>query len=91
MLIDTNFVEFFIISCFCEEGVYKKLDLMVVASRVVSGRKKDGSSFHFCRVWVELDDGSLFEMPAKRDYVKGDVITCDLVTYGNSLRLNERG
>ena len=67
------------------------LDLLVVASRVVNGRKKDGSSFHFCRVWVELDDGSLYEMPARRDYSKGDVITCDLGTYGSSLRLNERG
>lgn len=67
------------------------LDLVVVASRVSSGNKKDGTPFHFCRVWVELDDGSLFEMPARRDYVKGDVISCDLITYGGHLRLKERG
>lgn len=67
------------------------MDFMVVASRVSDGKKKDGTPFHFCRCWIELDDGSLFEMPTRRDHVKGEVISCDLVTYGSGLRLVERG
>lgn len=56
----------------------------VLAAQPQSGkRKSDGSPFHFCRVWVMLDDGSATELTARDDYAPGDVIEVAVVTrYG---------
>ena len=66
------------------------LDFVVVASKILEGKRKDGSPYHFCRCWVELSDGSLHELVTRRDYVKGEVVSLDLVAYGSGLKLVER-
>lgn len=46
----------------------------VVSAKVTTGTRKDGSIYHWCSVWVVLDDGSMYEVRCKDDYQPGDMI-----------------
>lgn len=60
----------------------------VLAAQVQQGkRKSDGQPFHFCRVWVSLDDGSAVEVSCRNDYAPGDVIELAVVTRFGKLAL----
>ena len=59
----------------------------VVASKVAEGTTKDGRHFHFCQVWIELDDGSLAFFNSNADIEKGEKIQVGLQSVGANLRL----
>lgn len=63
------------------------MEFTVVASKFSSGKSREGKDYAFSRVWVELDDNTLYEMRVPYEVCAGDIISCRLVSYGNGLRL----
>lgn len=60
----------------------------VIASRVYEGNRKDGTSYHWCSVWIPLDDGSLFEVKSfDRDYQPGTQIELCMISRFGKLEL----
>lgn len=59
----------------------------VVASKIAEGKTKDGRAFHFCQVWIELDDGSLVFFNSNADIEKGERIQVGIQSIGSNLRL----
>lgn len=60
----------------------------VIASRVYEGNRKDGTRYHWCSVWIPLDDGSLFEVKSFNcDYQPGTQIELSLVSRFGKLDL----
>lgn len=60
----------------------------VIASRVYEGNRKDGTRYHWCSVWIPLDDGSLFEVKSfDRDYQPGTQIELCMISRFGKLEL----
>ena len=53
----------------------------VLSAKVSDGVKKDGGRYHWCSVWVVLDDGSAYEVKSyNRDYAAGEDIELAVIT-----------
>lgn len=60
----------------------------VIASRVYEGARKDGTRYHWCSVWIPLDDGSLYEIKSFNcDYQPGTKIELSLINRFGKLDL----
>lgn len=60
----------------------------VISAKVSEGVKKDGGRYHWCSVWVVLDDGSMYEVKSfKRDYQPDDTIELAVVSRFGKLDL----
>ena len=60
----------------------------VIASRVYEGNRKDGTRYHWCSVWIPLDDGFLFEVKSfDRDYQPGTQIELYMISRFGKLEL----
>jgi hypothetical protein len=60
----------------------------VIASRVYEGSRKDGTRYHWCSVWIPLDDGSLYEIKSfDRDYQPGTQIELYMISRFGKLDL----
>lgn len=60
----------------------------VIASRVYEGARKDGTRYHWCSVWIPLDDGSLYEIKSfNRDYQPGTKIELYMISRFGKLDL----
>lgn len=57
------------------------LTCKVLSAKVSDGVKKDGGRYHWCSVWVALDDGSAYEVKSyQRDYMASEDIELAVVT-----------
>lgn len=59
----------------------------VLSSKVNAGVKKDGTRYHWCSAWVTLDDGSVYEVRCKDDYLPGDSIELAVINRFGKLDL----
>ncbi len=53
----------------------------VISAKVSEGVKRDGGLYHWCSVWVVLDDGSMYEVKSfNRDYLPDETIELAVVS-----------
>lgn len=51
-------------------------------------KKSDGKPYDFSSIWIQLDDGGLYEVRAQNvDYREGDIIELFLVSFSGNLQL----
>ena len=61
--------------------------LPVIASKVNDGVSKEGKRYHWCSLWIPLDDGTLYEVRSNIDFKRGDKVEFSLASRFGKLDL----